>query len=135
MNILEKRSSTDLTNEVQKHFERLTSISSISEVDTETEAHQSQVVANINPHLYSLEEDFLYHISLGKNVDDLADAFKVNLILNQMLRNVYLFVLNIYLRMSGLFAWVEVLKGCINLLCTFKKLSDIGFQQVKHSKI
>ncbi len=78
MNILEKRSSTDLTNELQKHFERLTSVSSISEVDTSSEGqqHQSQVVANINQHLYTLEEDFLYHISLGKNVDDLANAFK-----------------------------------------------------------
>ena len=33
------------------------------------------MVTNLNKHLLGLDEDYLYHISLGKNVDELAKNF------------------------------------------------------------
>ena len=60
----------------QKHYERLPSISdSESEKDHYVkDAHLSQVV-NLNKHLHGLEDDFLYHISLGKHTNDLKKMF------------------------------------------------------------
>jgi uridine phosphorylase len=33
------------------------------------------VVANLNKHLTTLEDDYLYHISLGKNINNLKEMF------------------------------------------------------------
>jgi hypothetical protein len=59
-----------------KHFERLTSV---SESDSESECRETGVVkscvSNLNKHLLGLEDDFLYHISLGKNTNDLKKMF------------------------------------------------------------
>lgn len=33
------------------------------------------MVSNLNKHLLGLDEDYLYHISLGKNMDELAKNF------------------------------------------------------------
>lgn len=66
------------SNQIErKHYERLPSIS-----DSETEIlgkdHKEIVftqVVNLNKHLFGLEDDFLYHISLGKHTDDLKKMF------------------------------------------------------------
>lgn len=77
MNVKDKRLSIDFANELQKHLERLTSTSSISSVPEveETDSFSESSVSNINKHLMNLDEDFLYHISLGKNVDDIEKEF------------------------------------------------------------
>ena len=40
-----------------------------------TSVPKSSHISNLNKHLYELDEDFLYHISLGKNVDELETNF------------------------------------------------------------
>lgn len=81
MNIKDiKRDSIDFTNEVQKHFERLSSSSSVSkvaleEIEVPASPDEPSTVSNLNRHLQELDEDFLYHISLGKNMDEIAKNF------------------------------------------------------------
>lgn len=59
----------------QKHCERLPSVSESESENEYKEAHTSSFVSNLNKHLFSLEDDFLYHISLGKNTNDLKRMF------------------------------------------------------------
>lgn len=75
MNIKDKRNSIDFTNEIQKHYERLTSTSSVVSVEEIQEEIENLVVSNLNTHLKSFDEDFLYHISLGKNIDEIEKNF------------------------------------------------------------
>lgn len=74
MDIKNKCDSIDLTNELQKHFDRLCSTGENLPQDF-NEEYESSVVSNLNKHLLGLDEDYLYHISLGKNVDELAKNF------------------------------------------------------------
>ena len=62
----------DSGQKFQKHLERLPSVVSEHELeDVETPSK----LANINKHLLALEDDYLYHISLGKKINDLKKMF------------------------------------------------------------
>ena len=74
---------------------------------------EATTVENLNKHLVHLEDDYLYHISLGKNVDNLEEMFgdlKVKFGKNFTL----IVTILSFCYDTSLFVWAEVQNECIS---------------------
>jgi uridine phosphorylase len=66
--------TTQLEHIEQKHAERLDP-EKLETVSSDSENNNTTNYCNLNKNLFALEDDFLYHISLGKNTNDLKKMF------------------------------------------------------------